>query len=158
VRVDATVEPGRCVPGHLLQEGEPLGPGLEVVVDRVVGRCRISHVASIGRRRPSGRQRGVPEARPLPPEITSDEALCAVALVLRAYHDAQDADPTVMVMCHNDVRPETVVLTDGRPSRLRPSPWAAPGTRRWDVAGAVWRWVPLLCDWDAAALGFDDGL
>jgi hypothetical protein len=94
----------------------------------------------------------------LPPELTSDDALVAVGRVLRTYHDDQDPDPAAIVVCHNDVRPETVVLTDGRPTGLLPSPWAAPGTRLWDVAGAVWRWVPLLCDWDTAELGFDDGL
>lgn len=89
---------------------------------------------------------------PWPPEITSDDTLAAVARLLRSFHDDQRATP---VVCHNDVRPETVEVGAAGPVRLLPSPWAAPGARLWDVAGAAWRWVPLLCDWDTRQLGFD---
>jgi hypothetical protein len=92
--------------------------------------------------------------------VTSDETLAAVARVLRAFHDDQLTDhdsaaSNELVVCHNDVRPATVVFDRDRPAALLPSAWAAPGPRRWDVAGAVWRWVPLMADWDTAELGFD---
>jgi hypothetical protein len=90
--------------------------------------------------------------------VTSDETLRTVARLLRSFHDDQSADADAIVVCHNDVRPGMVMFGRGRPTRLLPSTWAAPGHRRWDVAGAVWRWVPLLADWDTAELGFDPDL
>ena len=97
----------------------------------------------------------------IPPDLTgfrSDEALAAIAQLLRRYHDATlgfapppgaewrrvvGAPRDGPVICHNDVGPWNVVVRDGRIAGLIDFDFAAPGPRTWDVAYALWRCVPL---------------
>jgi Phosphotransferase enzyme family len=91
----------------------------------------------------------------------SDAELEATARLVRAYHDAtesfvppEDADWQVMVgapqegdvICHNDLSPWNTIYRDGEPVAIVDWDLAAPGPRLWDVAWAVYRYVPLFDD------------
>ena len=97
-------------------------------------------------------------AYPLRPYMWSDATLAAIARLLRRLHDAtvgyaapagaawQFVDPNPRrheVICHNDVAPYNTVFTDGRPWALIDFDTAGPGPRIWDVAYAVYTFVPL---------------
>lgn len=97
--------------------------------------------------------------RPAPPPdwTRSDEALIAVAQLIRQAHDASrdfvPVDPRWQrlpgspagneVICHNDLAPYNTVYEDGRPVTFIDWDYAAPGTRVWDLAHAAWRYIPL---------------
>ncbi|MDQ3855142.1 MAG: phosphotransferase, partial [Chloroflexota bacterium] len=91
-----------------------------------------------------------------------DEALAGVARLLRRYHDAvasfeppldaawrpsADASPGDELICHNDIAPYNTIVSEGRPVAFIDWDLAAPGTRKWDLAHALWRFVPLYEDW-----------
>jgi hypothetical protein len=91
----------------------------------------------------------------------SDEVLVGVADLLRRYHDAvrgflapKNAEWRITVgaptsgeiVCHCDVAPWNVTFVDGRPTGLIDWDFAAPGPMIWDVAYALWRFVPLYPD------------
>jgi hypothetical protein len=105
---------------------------------------------------------------PQPAYMWSDDALAAVARLVRRYHDAvegfeppADARWRVQVgalthgeiVCHNDLAPWNTVFLDGKPSALIDWDLAAPGSKLWDVAYAVWRWVPIYPDWKCRIVG-----
>jgi hypothetical protein len=87
-----------------------------------------------------------------------DATLEAVARLYRAYHDAVSgfippADATWRftvgaptrgeIVCHNDLAPWNTVFEVGEPVALIDWDFAAPATRAWDLAYALWRWAPL---------------
>jgi len=95
------------------------------------------------------------------------EELVATARLVREYHDAaasfeQPAGAAWQVMvgaprggdviCHNDLSPWNTIYTDGRPVAFVDWDLAAPGRRLWDVAWAVYRYVPLFDDETCARL------
>jgi hypothetical protein len=95
----------------------------------------------------------------------SEALLAGVGRLLRRYHDAAagfvpppgaawqvgvGAPTAGDVVCHNDAGPWNVVVRDGTPVALIDWDLAAPGPRAWDVAHALWRWVPL---YQSGALG-----
>jgi hypothetical protein len=97
-------------------------------------------------------------AYPLPAWALSDEALVAVAELIRRFHDASvgfEPPPHTRwqrlpggrhgceVICHNDLAPYNTVYEEGRPIAFIDWDYAAPGTRAWDLAHAAWRHVPL---------------
>ena len=90
--------------------------------------------------------------------IGSDETLVAVARLVWRYHDAvADFRPPADaawrfivgapragdVICHNDLGPWNTVFVGARPVALIDWDFAAPAPRVWDVAYAIWRFVPL---------------
>lgn len=90
--------------------------------------------------------------------IRSDSVLAAVARLTRCYHDAvasfvvpagADWQFTVGapragdVICHNDIAPWNIVFGGARPLALIDWDFAAPAPREWDLAYALWRFVPL---------------
>lgn len=97
----------------------------------------------------------------IPPPLTgyrSDDVLIETARLLRRYHDATTSfvpppDATWWlqvggpcegeVICHNDIAPWNTVVVDGRPTAFVDWDFAAPGPRVWDVAFALWWFVPL---------------
>lgn len=91
----------------------------------------------------------------------SDTELGAAAELGRRYHDAvasfvppPDASWQLMegapreheLICHNDLSPWNTVYRDELPVAFIDWDLAAPGTRVWDVAWAVYRYVPLFDD------------
>lgn len=91
--------------------------------------------------------------------VVSDEALAAMAVLLRDLHDAtadfvapsgaawyfEPREPAE-VICHGDVAPYNTVFRDGRPVALIDFDTAHPAPRVWDVAYAAYRFVQLVAD------------
>jgi aminoglycoside phosphotransferase (APT) family kinase protein len=97
-----------------------------------------------------------------------DDELISIAELIRCLHDAtttfqppEDAawqrlpgtPQAADVICHNDLSPANLVWSDGRPRAFIDWDLAAPGLRSWDVAYALYRFVPLYSDDDCARLG-----
>ncbi|MGY5778777.1 phosphotransferase [Rhizobium sp. LEGMi135b] len=91
-------------------------------------------------------------------DMRSEKALRSAALLLRRYHDCSalfakglEADyawqlparPPCEIICHGDFAPYNVVLNDGEVTGIIDFEAAHPGPRIWDLAYAVYRWVPL---------------
>jgi hypothetical protein len=92
------------------------------------------------------------------PFIWSDESLRQAAQLLRRLHDATAAyepppdahwqfthpDRTRHeVICHNDFAPYNLVFVDHQPRAIIDFDTAGPGSRLWDLAYAVYWFVPL---------------
>jgi Ser/Thr protein kinase RdoA (MazF antagonist) len=88
----------------------------------------------------------------------SDEVLIAAARLLRRFHDATIGYAPLPgatwqltypdrkqheVICHNDFAPYNVLFVDGLPRALIDFDNAGPGPRLWDIAYAVFTFVPL---------------
>ena len=103
------------------------------------------------------------EGETLPPDVrgTGDDVLAGVGRLLRRYHDAVagfvppsdaawqfgvGAPRAGEVVCHNDAGPWNVVVRGGAPVALIDWDLAAPAPPAWDVAYALWRFVPLYQD------------
>ena len=105
-----------------------------------------------------------------PPGMYTEAALIGAATLLRAFHDATinlaraqnkggwqfqvGAPTTGPVICHNDIGPYNTVYRGGVPAAFIDWDFAAPGPREWDVAYALWRFVPLYDDAMCARLGW----
>jgi hypothetical protein len=91
----------------------------------------------------------------------SDALLDAVARLLRRYRAATvgfrlpaelewrfqvGAPASGEIICHNDVAPWNTVLVGERPIAFIDWDFAAPAPRAWDIAYALWRFVPLYSD------------
>jgi Phosphotransferase enzyme family len=102
-------------------------------------------------------------------ERHDDRALVRAARLIRRYHDAisgfrppPDAPWNTMVgapvareiVCHNDLSPANAIYDDQGPYAFVDWDLAAPGSRVWDLAYALWRFAPLYPDEDCARLGF----
>jgi aminoglycoside phosphotransferase (APT) family kinase protein len=97
----------------------------------------------------------------------TEAVLAAVARLARRYHDATagfQAPPDAAwqftvgaprageVICHNDIGPWNVVFDGLRPVGLIDWDFAAPAPREWDIAYALWRFVPLYAGAEPGAL------
>ncbi|MFG2078115.1 phosphotransferase [Nonomuraea maritima] len=99
----------------------------------------------------------VPGTCGLRPESASDEALAALAMLLREFHDAtaglplspdgwaggsnDDKEPEVIGHC--DVTPENVIFRNGRPVALIDFDLARPTSRIFDVVTTLRHWAPI---------------
>lgn len=105
---------------------------------------------------------------PLKPYMQSDTILIEAAQLLRRLHDlTQDflvppdahfqlQPPTAHeVICHNDFAPYNLVFRDGHIVGIIDFDTAAPGSRLWDIAYAVYRFVPLANDDHCQRLGWN---
>lgn len=96
-----------------------------------------------------------------------DEELAAIARLVRRLHDSTTTfqPPSAArwqvlvgspdggdVICHNDLSPANTVWSGGVPRAFIDWDLAAPGPRSWDVAYALYRFVPLYSDDDCARL------
>jgi hypothetical protein len=94
---------------------------------------------------------------PLPDALRGDDVLVAAAVLLRRIHDAT-ADiaqempsgwraPTrfpVEVICHGDFAPYNCVFEGRKLVGVIDFDYAHPGSRAWDLAYALYRFVPLM--------------
>jgi hypothetical protein len=96
-----------------------------------------------------------------------DRTLPSVGQFIRRYHDAVDGFvlpdgltwfaeaetgvPSEYVICHNDISPRNIVFRGGQPVTMIDWDLAYPAPRVWDVAHAVWQFVPTLADRDYRA-------
>ncbi len=110
---------------------------------------------------------------PLQQYMWLDDNLIAIARFLRHYHDTtvgyRVPEGTVWqfpypdhsqheVICHNDVAPYNMVYKDEKVYALIDFDTAGPGPRIWDVAYALYRFVPLSFTQDVQALGLANPL
>jgi hypothetical protein len=104
-----------------------------------------------------------------PAGMYTDTALATAAGLLRRFHDATTgfasthpegwrfqvgAPRTGPVICHNDPGPYNTVYRDGHPIAFIDWDFAAPAPREWDIAYALWRFVPLYDDPTCADLSW----
>lgn len=96
---------------------------------------------------------------PLKPYMWADEVIVEMGRLLRKYHDLTAAfvgqsktnlwqiiypdASRYEVICHNDVAPYNTVYVDGKPVAFIDFDTAGPGPRIWDIAYALYRFVPL---------------
>lgn len=95
---------------------------------------------------------------PLPKMFLQDEVIVQAAQLLYTYHQAGKKYmsrltnketwmlPPVSpeeVMCHGDFAPYNVTIIDGKPEGIIDFDTLHPGPALWDVAYAVYRWVPF---------------
>lgn len=104
---------------------------------------------------------------PLNERQWSDDALVKAARFLRRFHDVTASyrperapwrfvypdSSAHEVICHNDFAPYNMTYVDDLPVGLIDFDTAGPGPRIWDVAYAVYRFVPLVDETDARAIG-----
>jgi hypothetical protein len=110
---------------------------------------------------------------PWPAYVWTDGALTAVAQLLRSFHEAVvtfqpplnacwqvlvGADDADSLICHNDISPDNTVFVDGLPVAFIDWELAAPGSAEWEIAQALWRWVPLEPPEVYRAMGCADSL
>jgi hypothetical protein len=108
---------------------------------------------------------------PLQGYMWSDVSLSEVAGFLRHYHDATNGYRAPHgatwqleypdhrqheVICHNDFAPYNMVYKDKKPHGLIDWDTAGPGPRLWDIAYAVYRFIPLSYAPDMQELGLTD--
>jgi Ser/Thr protein kinase RdoA (MazF antagonist) len=110
---------------------------------------------------------------PLPAETAGEEVLVALARLIRRLHTAASGwtppadavwggipgagtvavapvDGEAELVGHRDYCPGNVVFRDGRPAALIDFDLARPTTRLYDIANALYWWVPLLDPADRA--------
>lgn len=95
----------------------------------------------------------------LPKEILKDDILIEVAKLLRRYHDMSEKYVQrltgkevwmlpkrlpVEVMCHGDFAPYNITFVDECVYGIIDFDTLHPGPRIWDVAYAVYRWIPFV--------------
>jgi hypothetical protein len=111
------------------------------------------------------------DGEPLPDYVRSDTALEYLGRLIRIFHDATvsfNALPGVQwslldgaprdgdVICHNDLGPWNTVFREGEPVAFIDWDGAAPAPRMWDLAYAVYRFVPFVPDEICSLLGWSE--
>ncbi|HEX6292205.1 MAG TPA: aminoglycoside phosphotransferase family protein, partial [Herpetosiphonaceae bacterium] len=106
---------------------------------------------------------------PISPDVSSDQALVAVAGLIRRFHDATTtfrwehggwnsllADPSGRseVICHNDLSTHNIVYRRTNPVAIIDWEFATPGSRLWDLAYACVWFVPLHSPEHCASAGW----
>ncbi len=101
------------------------------------------------------------DGQPLPDYVRSDGALRQLGRLTREFHDAtvgfepppgaewsylEGAPCDGEIICHNDLGPWNTVFRGGEPVAFIDWDGAAPAPRIWDVAYAVYRFVPFVPD------------
>lgn len=95
----------------------------------------------------------------LPQLVKSDTVLIEFAMFIRRYHDLGakyveglkgdekwmlPVQTRVETMCHGDLAPYNTAILEGSISGLIDFDTLHPGSRLWDLAYALYRWIPLM--------------
>lgn len=104
----------------------------------------------------------------LPQLQQSDETLLSVAKLIRQYHKAsipflnelngtelwmlQPREP-YEIICHGDIAPYNMVMNGNTTTGIIDFDTIHPGPRIWDIAYAVYRWVPLMAPENPESFG-----
>lgn len=104
---------------------------------------------------------------PLKPYMRFDKMVIAAAKLLRRFHDLTQhfvippdaqfmlpAQSPHEVICHNDFAPYNLVFRENGIVGIIDFDAAAPGSRLWDIAYAVYRFAPLVTDAHCLAMGW----
>jgi len=106
---------------------------------------------------------------PLQPSMLSDTIVVEAAQLLRKFHDLTqnftvpadakfflpiDTQVEHEVVCHNDFAPYNCVYKEGHIIGIIDFDTASPGSRGWDIAYAVYRFVPLMTDAHCIEMGW----
>lgn len=104
---------------------------------------------------------------PLKPAMQTDGVVTEAAQLLRRYHDLTadfvippdahfmlPAQSPHEVICHNDFAPYNLVFQGEHIVGVIDFDAAAPGSRLWDIAHAVYRFAPLVTDAHCLAMGW----
>jgi len=109
-------------------------------------------------------------AAPLPTYVRTNDTLARLAALTRRFHDATldfvapggvawdfqvGAPRSGEVICHNDLGPWNTVFREGSPYGFIDWDCASPGSRAWDVAYLLYRFVPFQPDEICALTGWD---
>jgi phosphotransferase family enzyme len=135
---------------HLSRRQPGVAP-VPLALDRSAGRETLSFVEGT-----------VPSGGASPDYLWAAETLLDVARLVRKIHDttadlvtdqlpahwhsAAPPEWPIEVICHNDIAPWNTVFRQNKPTALIDWDSAAPGPRAWDVAYALWHFVPLYGD------------
>jgi hypothetical protein len=138
------------IPGDVTIDGPPPGMYTEAALSGAATLLRTLHDATITM------VRGGPTLTPIGAQSEGDSSDPGTA-GSRESADWQfqvGAPTSGPVICHNDVGPYNTVYRAGVPVAFIDWDFAAPGPREWDVAYALWRFVPLYDDAMCARLGW----
>lgn len=106
---------------------------------------------------------------PLKPSMLSDTIVSEAGQLLRKFHDVtqhfivpddavfflpSDEHTDHEVICHNDFAPYNCVYKEGHIIGIIDFDTASPGSRIWDIAYAVYRFVPLMTDAHCIDMGW----
>lgn len=107
----------------------------------------------------------------LPEEVKSLKTLKSVATLMREYHvlgsqyvNELEGDETWMLslrepvetMCHGDFAPYNVAITNSEASGIIDFDTLHPGPKMWDVAYALYRWIPLMAPSNPESFGSEE--
>jgi thiamine kinase-like enzyme len=95
----------------------------------------------------------------LPDEVRSDEALISFCKLIRQYHDIGEeyiekltgneqwmlaVQTPTETMCHGDLAPYNIAMNGKEAVGIIDFDTLHPGPRLWDIAYALYRWIPLM--------------
>lgn len=107
----------------------------------------------------------------LPEEVKSDEALMSVARILKEFHDYGSEYVKMMnntekwmfckrepveTMCHGDFAPYNIAIDGREVIGIIDFDTLHPGPRMWDIAYALYRWIPLMAPSNIESFGTEE--
>jgi len=107
----------------------------------------------------------------LPKEIRSDETLISFCRLVKAFHDLGEEYIKLLTgnekwmlpictpietMCHGDLAPYNIVMKDNEAVGIIDFDTLHPGSRMWDIAYSLYRWIPLMSRDNPENFGSED--
>ena len=107
----------------------------------------------------------------LPKEIRSDETLISFCRLIKSFHDLGEEYvklltgnekwmlpicTPIQTMCHGDLAPYNIVMKDNEAVGIIDFDTLHPGSRMWDIAYSLYRWIPLMSPDNPENFGSED--